>query len=59
MASTAAQAKAAAIVDAFMGTEFDEEAEAAAWLSKRIAEAIDEAARAGQEAERLHQRRDR
>ena len=38
--------KALEIVDAFMDTQFDEETEAAAWLVKRISEAIAEAEKA-------------
>ncbi len=43
MTNPAPEKKALEIVDAFMDTQFDEEAEAAAWLVKRIAEAIAEA----------------
>ena len=46
-------------VDAFMDTSFEEEADAAAWLVKRITAALEEAERAGQEAALLSPRRDR
>jgi hypothetical protein len=48
MTNPAAEKKAIEIVDAFMDTSFDEEADAAAWLVKRIAAAIDEAEKAGE-----------
>jgi hypothetical protein len=49
MTNPAAEQKAIEIVDAFMDTEFEEEAEAAAWLVKRIAAVIAEAEK-GEEA---------
>jgi hypothetical protein len=55
----AAEQKSIEIVDAFMDTSFEEEADAAAWLVKRITAALDEVERAGQEAARLSIRRDR
>jgi hypothetical protein len=48
MTKPGAEQKALEIVDAFMDTSFDEEADAAAWLVKRIAAAIDEAEKAGE-----------
>ena len=48
MTNPAAEKKALEIVDAFMETEFDEEAEAAAWLVQSIAAAIAEAEKAGE-----------
>ncbi len=59
MTNPAAEQKAIEIVDAFMDQEFDEEADAAAWLAKRIAAALEEAERAGQEAALLSAQRDR
>jgi hypothetical protein len=50
MTNPAAEQKAIAIVDAFMDTSFEEQADAAAWLVKRIAAAIDEAERRAREA---------
>jgi hypothetical protein len=50
MTNPAAEQKAIEIVDAFMDTQFEEEADAAAWLVKRIAAAIEEAERRGREA---------
>ena len=50
MINPAAEKKAIEIVDAFMDTSFDEEADAAAWLVKRITAALEEAERAGTEA---------
>ena len=50
MTNPAAEKKAIEIVDAFMETEFDEEADAAAWLVKRIAAALEQAERKGKEA---------
>jgi hypothetical protein len=47
------------IADAFMDTSFEEEADAAAWLVKRITAALDEAERVGQEAAVLGLRRNR
>ena len=49
MTNPAAEQKAIEMVDAFMDTSFEEEADAAAWLVKRITAALDEAERAGQE----------
>jgi len=50
MTTPAAEAKAIEIVDRFFDTQFDEEADAAAWLVKRISVALEEAEQAGQEA---------
>jgi hypothetical protein len=50
MTTPAAEAKAIEIVDEFMETEFEEEADAAAWLVKRISVALEEAEQAGQDA---------
>ena len=49
MTNPAAEQKAIEIVDAFMDTQFDEQADAAAWLVKRIAAAIEEAEKRGRE----------
>jgi hypothetical protein len=46
MTSPTAEAKAIAIVDEFMDTTFEEEADAASWLVKRITAALEEAERA-------------
>jgi hypothetical protein len=59
MTTPAAEAKAIEIVDEFMDTTFDEEADAAAWLVKRIAAALEHAEQAGIEAAMLLKRRDR
>jgi hypothetical protein len=59
MANPASEKKASEIVDAFMGTTFSEEAEATAWLVKRIATALEQAEKAGQQAAQLSLRRDR
>ncbi len=59
MTNPATEQKALEIVDAFFDTAFDEEAEASAWLVKRIAAALEQAERAGQEAAFLSARRDR
>jgi hypothetical protein len=50
MTNPAAEAKAIEIVDQFMDTVIEEEADAAAWLVKRIASALEEFEPAGQEA---------
>ncbi|MGA7324474.1 MAG: hypothetical protein WBX25_08360 [Rhodomicrobium sp.] len=59
MNSQAAENKAIEIVDKFMSQDFDEEAEARAWLVSHIARGLMEAERAGVEAARLSERRDR
>ncbi len=59
MTNPAAEQKAIDIVEAFMDQEFVEVADAAAWLVKRIAAALEEAERAWQEAALLSARRDR
>jgi hypothetical protein len=50
MTNPAAEQKAIEIVDAFMDTSFEEQADANAWLVKRIAASIEEAERRGKEA---------
>jgi hypothetical protein len=57
MTTPAAEAKAIEIVDAFMETAFEEEADAAAWLVKRISVALEEAGNASQEAAMVPLRR--
>jgi hypothetical protein len=57
--SPEAEKKAKEIAQAFMRTEFDEEAEAMDWLVKRIAAALVEAEHLGKEAALLSMRRDR
>jgi hypothetical protein len=57
MTTPAAEAKAIEIVDEFMETEFEEEADAAAWLVKRISVALEEAGNASQEAAMVPLRR--
>jgi hypothetical protein len=42
MTNPAAEQKAIEIVDAFMDTSFEEQADAAAWLVKRIATALEQ-----------------
>jgi hypothetical protein len=58
LTSPAAEAKAIEVVYEFMDTQFDDEADGAAWLVKRISAAFVEAGRAGQEAAMLFLRRD-
>ena len=53
MTNPAAEKKALEIVDAFMDTSFEEEADAAAWLVKRITAALEEAEIAGTAGFRL------
>jgi hypothetical protein len=59
MTTPAAEAKAIEIVDEFMDTTFEKEADAAAWLVKWISTALEEAEKAGQEAAMPSFRRDR
>ena len=59
MTSPAAEKKAIEIVDEFISQDFDEEAEARSWLVSHIARALMEAERAGIEAARLSERRDK
>ncbi len=59
MTNPAAEKKAIEIVDEFMSQDFDEEAEARAWLVSHVARSLMEAERAGVEAARLSERRDR
>jgi hypothetical protein len=47
MPSPAAERKATEIADDFLAGEFDEDAEAHAWLVKKIAAALEEAEEAG------------
>jgi hypothetical protein len=50
MTNPAAEKNAIEIVDAFMDQEFEDQANAAAWLVKRIAAALEQAERKGKEA---------
>ncbi len=59
MSNPWAEEKAREIAEAFMRSQFDEEAEAMAWLVKRISAALEQAERAGTEAAMLSLRRDR
>ncbi|MGA7324041.1 MAG: hypothetical protein WBX25_06075 [Rhodomicrobium sp.] len=59
MINQAAEKKAIEIVDEFMSQDFDEEAQARPWLVSHIARALMEAEKAGVEAARLSERRDR
>jgi hypothetical protein len=56
MTTPAAEAKAIEIVDEFMDTAFEEEADAAAWLVKRISAALEEAELEGRSAGRQSER---
>ena len=47
MITPSAERKAKDIADEFMGAEFDDDGETAAWLVKKIAAALEEAERAG------------
>jgi hypothetical protein len=47
MTSPSAERKATKIADGFLAEEFDEDAEAHAWLVKKIATALKEAEEAG------------
>jgi hypothetical protein len=47
MASAASELKAEKIADEFLNAEFDDDAEAKAWLILKISAALDEAKRVG------------
>jgi hypothetical protein len=57
MTNPSAEQTAIKIVNAFMDTQFDEEAEASIWLIRRIAAAIEEAEGRGMEASAVNDNR--